>query len=92
MKRAALFLILGFLALLVIHSFFRFFDLPEERRAKAVAIREAKTKGWTFVRVTDVERSSNKWTIYIQRFPPELGGHASVEVVDGKVVKYHPGK
>ncbi len=64
----------------------------EEQVARALAKKEARNRGWNFIRVTSVINESNRWVIQLERFPPEFGGHAVVEIVDGKVTQYRPGK
>ena len=64
----------------------------EEQNVRTLAKREAYARGWNFARVTEVTNISNKWTVRLEMFPPTLGGHASVDIVDGSVTQYRPGK
>lgn len=64
----------------------------DENIARSLATKEGHDRGWGFVFVRSVERQSNLWTVTIERFPYELGGHAAVEIVDGKVIRYTRGK
>ena len=65
----------------------------EERTARSLAKQEARNRGWTgFAIVKSVANENNRWVIQIERFPYEFGGHATVEILDGKVIKYRPGK
>jgi hypothetical protein len=65
---------------------------PEQEAAWELAKAEGKRRGWEFVRVTHISGDSNRWVISIDRIPPVFGGHAVVEIVDGKVDKYRGGK
>ncbi len=64
----------------------------EERLARALAKTEVSKRGWMLSMVTNVRHESNRWIIYIERFPREFGGNAFVDVENGKVVKYRGGK
>ena len=64
----------------------------EERAARSLARQEARNRGWSFAIVKSSANESNRWVVQIERFPPEFGGHATVEISDGKVIKYRPGK
>lgn len=65
---------------------------PDQEAAWHLAKAEGKRRGWEFVRVTHIRGDSNRWVISIDRIPEVLGGHAVVEIVDGKVDRYRPGK
>lgn len=64
----------------------------EENTARRIAKDEGYKRGWGFVHVKTVASQSNQWIVTIERFPSDLGGHATVEIVDGKVTKYRLGK
>ncbi len=64
----------------------------EERIARQLAKSAVRQRGWIFFYVNAAARTTNGWRIHLERLPPTLGGHATVEVVDGKVQKYFKGK
>ena len=64
----------------------------EERVARALAKEEGWKSGWMITTVSNVKHESNRWIIFIECFPPNIGQHAFVDVEDGKVVRYRGGK
>lgn len=59
-----------------------------------MAVRVAKQKvGWSIALIDGVELENGVWKVDLMRFPPELGGHATVFVsTNGEVLKHYRGK
>ena len=64
----------------------------QDQLAIRIAKNEVRKRGWTLFRVTSVENRAEQWLVTIERLPPTLGGHATVEITNGEVSNYYRGK
>jgi hypothetical protein len=71
----------------------------EVRHVVDAARGAVEARGWDRYWIDSIERGSDPkeqgehWCVHLERFPPELGGHATVYIAaDGRLVGYYGGK
>ena len=91
-KKTHVFVVVVVIVAICLESYPLLTQSREERVARALAKEEGWKRGWMISLVSNVKHESNRWIIFIERFPPNFGGQAFVDVEDGKLVKYRGGK